>query len=181
MSVTLMGTIMAATTGIVGASVLMLTMIDLSSMLQGGYQKELAVGTIASAGTLGILVPPSIMPVIMGDLLPVSVGALFAAAVFLRLMLATLYLLYIGIASFADLKRAPPLPADTGPHRAAQCSLQAPHACHRCVHRLHQHAAHKFSRSNPHSHLAFLGHRGAFRGFLPGGLCDACPVGCVAS
>jgi tripartite ATP-independent transporter DctM subunit len=116
MSVTLMGTIMAATTGIVGASVVMLTMIALPSMLQRGYQKELAVGTIASAGTLGILVPPSIMLVIMGDLLSVSVGALFAAAVFPGIMLATLYLLYIGIASFADPKRAPPLPADIGPN-----------------------------------------------------------------
>ena len=115
MSVTLMGTIMAATTGIVGASVVMLTMIALPSMLQSGYQKELAVGTIASAGTLGILVPPSIMLVIMGDLLSVSVGALFAAAVFPGLMLAALYLLYIGIASFVDPKRAPTLAADIGP------------------------------------------------------------------
>ena len=69
MSVTLMGTIMAATTGIVGASVIMLTLIALPTMLAAGYYKELAVGTIASAGTLGILIPPSIMLVIMGDLL----------------------------------------------------------------------------------------------------------------
>ena len=75
MSVTLMGTIMAATTGIVGASVVMLTMIALPSMMERGYSKELATGTIASAGTLGILIPPSIMLVIMGDLLSVSVGA----------------------------------------------------------------------------------------------------------
>jgi tripartite ATP-independent transporter DctM subunit len=115
MSVTIMGTIMAATTGIVGASVVMLTMIALPSMLQRGYQKQLAVGTIASAGTLGILVPPSIMLVIMGDLLSVSVGALFAAAVFPGLLLAGLYLLYIGIASFTKPERAPPLPADVGP------------------------------------------------------------------
>ncbi len=115
MSVTLMGTIMAATTGIVGASVVMLTMIALPSMLQRGYDKKLAVGTIASAGTLGILVPPSIMLVIMGDLLSVSVGALFAAAVFPGLLLAGLYLLYIGVASFMRPDRAPPLPADIGP------------------------------------------------------------------
>lgn len=115
MSVTLMGTIMAATTGIVGASVVMLTMIALPSMLERGYDKKLAVGTIASAGTLGILVPPSIMLVIMGDLLSVSVGALFAAAVFPGLILAGLYLLYIGVASFTKPERAPPLPADIGP------------------------------------------------------------------
>jgi TRAP-type mannitol/chloroaromatic compound transport system permease large subunit len=56
MSVTLMGTIMAATTGIVGASVVMLTLIALPAMMERGYNKELAVGTIASAGTLGILI-----------------------------------------------------------------------------------------------------------------------------
>ncbi|HVJ13419.1 MAG TPA: TRAP transporter large permease subunit, partial [Burkholderiales bacterium] len=91
MSVTLMGTIMAATTGIVGASVVMLTLVALPAMMQRGYQKELAVGTIASAGTLGILIPPSIMLVIMGDLLQVSVGTLFAAAVFPGLLLSLLY------------------------------------------------------------------------------------------
>ena len=96
MSVTLMGTIMAATTGIVGASVVMLTLVALPPMMQRGYQKELAVGTIASAGTLGILIPPSIMLVIMGDLMQVSVGTLFAAAVFPGLLLSFLYLAYIG-------------------------------------------------------------------------------------
>jgi tripartite ATP-independent transporter DctM subunit len=120
MSVTLMGTIMAATTGIVGASVVMLTMIALPSMMQRGYQKELAVGTIASAGTLGILIPPSIMLVIMGDLLSVSVGSLFAAAVVPGLILALLYLLYIGVASFLRPDRAPPLPADVGPKSRAE-------------------------------------------------------------
>ena len=120
MSVTLMGTIMAATTGIVGASVVMLTMIALPSMMQRGYQKELAVGTIASAGTLGILIPPSIMLVIMGDLLSVSVGSLFAAAVLPGLVLALLYLLYIGIISFVRPDRAPPLPEDVGPKSRAE-------------------------------------------------------------
>ena len=80
-AVTLLGTIMAATTGIVGASVVMLTLIALPVMLQRGYNKELAVGTIASAGTLGILIPPSIMLVIMGDLMTVPVGTLFAGAI----------------------------------------------------------------------------------------------------
>ena len=120
MSVTLMGTIMAATTGIVGASVVMLTMIALPSMLERGYNKELATGTIASAGTLGILIPPSIMLVIMGDLLSVSVGALFAAAVIPGLILAGLYLLYIGVTSFMRPERAPPLPDDVGPKTTAE-------------------------------------------------------------
>ena len=115
MSVTMMGTIMAATTGIVGASVVMLTLIALPAMMQRGYNKELAVGTIASAGTLGILIPPSIMLVIMGDLLSVSVGSLFAAAVIPGLILSLLYLVYIGALSFYKPALAPPLPPDVGP------------------------------------------------------------------
>jgi tripartite ATP-independent transporter DctM subunit len=115
MSVTLMGTIMAATTGIVGASVIMLTLIALPTMLERGYRKELAVGTIASAGTLGILIPPSIMLVVMGDLLQVSVGALFAAALVPGLMLSALYLAYIGTISYLQPAHAPALPPDIGP------------------------------------------------------------------
>jgi tripartite ATP-independent transporter DctM subunit len=120
MSVTIMGTIMAATTGIVGASVVMLTMIALPSMMERGYGKELATGTIASAGTLGILIPPSIMLVIMGDLLSVSVGALFAAAILPGIVLAGLYLAYIGITSFKNPDKAPALPKDVGPQTAAE-------------------------------------------------------------
>jgi tripartite ATP-independent transporter DctM subunit len=120
MSVTIMGTIMAATTGIVGASVVMLTMIALPSMMERGYGKELATGTIASAGTLGILIPPSIMLVIMGDLLSVSVGALFAAAILPGMVLAGLYLAYIGITSFKNPDKAPALPKDVGPQTTAE-------------------------------------------------------------
>lgn len=119
MSVTMMGTIMAATTGIVGASVVMLTLVALPAMLERGYQKELTVGTIASAGTLGILIPPSIMLVIMGDLLAVSVGTLFAAAVIPGLLLSLLYLVYICALSFWKPALAPPLPRDIGPKSGA--------------------------------------------------------------
>lgn len=115
MSVTLMGTIMAATTGIVGASVIMLTLIALPTMLERGYRNELAVGTIAAAGTLGILIPPSIMLVVMGDLLQVSVGALFAAALLPGLILSVLYLGYIGGISYLVPAAAPPLPPNVGP------------------------------------------------------------------
>lgn len=115
MSVTLMGTIMAATTGIVGASVIMLTLIALPKMLESGYQKELSVGTIASAGTLGILIPPSIMLVIMGDLLTISVGTLFTAAVLPGLLLSSLYLVYQGILAAAMPQLAPALSKSAGP------------------------------------------------------------------
>lgn len=120
MSVTLMGTIMAASTGIVGASVVMLTLIALPVMLQRNYSKELAVGTIASAGTLGILIPPSIMLVIMGDLLQIPVGTLFTSATVPGLTMSLIYLVYIGLFSFAKPEAAPPLPPDIGPQNAAE-------------------------------------------------------------
>ncbi|MCX7962117.1 MAG: TRAP transporter large permease subunit [Burkholderiales bacterium] len=120
MSVTLMGTIMAATTGIVGASVIMLTLIALPAMLERGYRRELALGTVASAGTLGILIPPSIMLVVMGDLLQVSVGTLFAGALLPGLVLSALYLAYIGCVSLVRPQAAPALPADAGPKTRAE-------------------------------------------------------------
>ncbi|MDI1283268.1 MAG: TRAP transporter large permease subunit [Reyranella sp.] len=120
MSVTLLGTIMAATTGIVGASVIMLTLVALPTMLASGYSKELSVGTIASAGTLGILIPPSIMLVIMGDLMTLSVGTLFTAAVLPGLLLAAVYLVYIGIFAFLNPKKAPPLASDEGPQNVVE-------------------------------------------------------------
>jgi len=89
-AVTLLGTIMAATTGIVGASVIMLTLIALPVMLDKGYNKSLSVGTIASAGTLGILIPPSIMLVIMGDLVGLPVGTLFTGAILPGLLMSAL-------------------------------------------------------------------------------------------
>jgi len=120
MAVTLMGTIMAASTGIVGATVVMLTLIALPAMMERGYNKELAVGTIASAGTLGILIPPSIMLVIMGDLLQVSVGTLFTGAIVPGLVLAVIYAVYIGTVSFLKPHLAPPLPASMGPTTGAE-------------------------------------------------------------
>ena len=82
LSVTVMGTIMAATTGIIGASVVMMTLLALPAMLARGYHPSLATGTIAASATLGILIPPSIMLVLMANLLAVSVGNLFIGAIF---------------------------------------------------------------------------------------------------
>jgi tripartite ATP-independent transporter DctM subunit len=109
LSVAALGTIMAATTGIVGASVIMLTLMALPTMLERGYDKRLAIGTIAASGTLGILIPPSIMLVILGDLAQVPVGTLFAAAFVPGLLLAGLYMAYITAVSFARPELAPPL------------------------------------------------------------------------
>ena len=120
LAVVLLGTIMAATTGIVGASVVMLTLIALPIMLERGYSKELSVGTIAASGTLGILIPPSIMLVIVGDLMQISVGLLFAAAVLPGLMLSGLYVIYIIILSWFKPHLAPPLGAHEGPQNASE-------------------------------------------------------------
>jgi len=89
-------------------------------MLERGYSKELSTGTIASAGTLGILVPPSIMLVIMGDLMSVSVGTLFTSAILPGLVLSAIYLLYIGVFAFFRPDAAPPLADDSGPQSAAE-------------------------------------------------------------
>jgi len=95
MSVTLLGTIMAATTGIIGASVVMISLMAYPAMLAANYDKKFTSGTIAAAGTLGILIPPSIMLVIMGDLLSISITDLFMTALVPGLMLAVFYMIYI--------------------------------------------------------------------------------------
>lgn len=115
MSVTIMGTIMAATTGIIGASVVMMTLLALPVMLERDYNPSLATGTISASGTLGILIPPSIMLVIMADLLSISVGTLFVAAVFPGLVLAGLYIVYLFVRTRLNPTLAPPLPAEMGP------------------------------------------------------------------
>ncbi len=115
LSVTIMGTIMAATTGIIGASVVMMTLLALPVMLERGYHIPLATGTIAASGTLGILIPPSIMLVIMADLLSISVGTLFLAAILPGLLLALLYLVYIYVRTRLNPSLAPPLPDTIGP------------------------------------------------------------------
>lgn len=119
-SVTVLGTVMAATTGIVGASVVMLTLIALPAMMERQYSKELSVGVIASAGTLGILIPPSIMLVIMGDLVGLSVGSLFMGAVVPGLLLSVLYVVYIIVLAKLKPSVAPSLSADDGPANKAE-------------------------------------------------------------
>ncbi|TCT10024.1 tripartite ATP-independent transporter DctM subunit [Tepidamorphus gemmatus] len=115
LSVTLMGTIMAATTGIIGASVVMMTLLALPVMLERRYNMPLATGTIAASGTLGILIPPSIMLVIMADLLSVPVGTVFVGAIVPGLLLSLLYAGYIWTLCHLKPDLAPPLPDDIGP------------------------------------------------------------------
>ncbi len=112
LAVTIMGTILAAMTGIIGASVTMMTAMALPTMLKQKYSQELATGCIAASGTLGILIPPSIMLIIMADLLSVSVGTLFMAALGPGLVLAAAYLIYIATISALKPSIAPSLPPD---------------------------------------------------------------------
>ena len=112
LGVTIMGTILAAMTGIIGASVTMMTALALPTMMKQGYSHALSCGTIAAAGTLGILIPPSIMLIVMADLLSVSVGNLFSAAIIPGLTLSAMYLLFIFFAAKLKPSLAPPLPPD---------------------------------------------------------------------
>jgi tripartite ATP-independent transporter DctM subunit len=110
-----MGTILAAPIGVVGAAVITLSVIALPQMLAAGYDKRLAIGTIASAGTLGILIPPAIMLVVMAEMLATSAGNLFLAAIMPGFLLSGLYLLYIlGVAIFKQ-GATPTLPPGYGP------------------------------------------------------------------
>jgi tripartite ATP-independent transporter DctM subunit len=112
LGVTIMGTILAAMTGIIGASVTMMTALALPTMMKQGYSHALCCGTIAASGTLGILIPPSIMLIVMADLLSISVGNLFSAAIMPGLLLAAMYLIFIATAAKLKPSLAPPLPPE---------------------------------------------------------------------
>ncbi len=94
-TVTLIGLLLAATTGIIGASVVLLALLGLPVMLKQGYDTALAAGTVCAVGTLGILIPPSIMLVLMADRMSMSVGDLFLGAVFPGVLLGGLYIAYL--------------------------------------------------------------------------------------
>ena len=112
LGVAIMGTILAATTGIIGASVVMLSMLALPAMLRQNYDKGLATGIVAASGTLGILIPPSIMLVIMGDMLQLSTGKLFLGAVLPGLLLSAVYVVYIIIFAWLRPDMAPPITSE---------------------------------------------------------------------
>jgi tripartite ATP-independent transporter DctM subunit len=117
-TVVLIGVVMAASTGIVGASVVMLGLLTIPAMLHQGYNKRLAVGVVAASGTLGILIPPSIMLVVMGDQVGISVGDLFMGAFIPGFILAALYIVYLVIICLVRPEDAP-LPKERRPISAA--------------------------------------------------------------
>jgi tripartite ATP-independent transporter DctM subunit len=130
-AVILVGALLAASTGIVGATVITMTLIALPSMLRQGYDPKLATGTIAASGTLGQIIPPSIVLILLADAVSnaasqaanqmgnasfvVSVGDLFAGALIPGFLLVGLYLLWIAFNAYTRPERCPPLKEDLGP------------------------------------------------------------------
>jgi tripartite ATP-independent transporter DctM subunit len=112
LGVLLTATIFATATGIIGASVTVMGMMAAPAMMRAGYDPKLSAGTIAAGGTLGILIPPSVMLVVMGPIVGVSIIKLFAAALFPGLLLAFLYIAYTMIRSHLNPSLGPPLPRD---------------------------------------------------------------------
>jgi tripartite ATP-independent transporter DctM subunit len=94
-SVVLVGALLGASTGIVGATVVTMGLLAVPTMLRRGYQRELATGTVAASGTLGQIIPPSIVLVLIGDIVGVSVGDLFMGAILPGLLLVSLFIIYI--------------------------------------------------------------------------------------
>ena len=109
-SVIIVGGMLAASTGIVGATVVTMGLISLPTMIKRGYNTKLATGVIASSGTLGQIIPPSVVLVLLGSVLNISVGDLFTSALLPGLTLVILYLIYVLIISIIYPKYAPSMP-----------------------------------------------------------------------
>jgi len=111
-SVVVVGALLGASTGIVGATVVTMGLLSLPTMLRRGYQAELVTGTISASGTLGQIIPPSIVLVLLGDIVGVSVGDLFMGAVLPGMVLVVLYIIYILIVSRIKPEWAPLIPEE---------------------------------------------------------------------
>ena len=120
LAVVVVGTLLAAATGVVGASVVAMGMISLPIMLRYGYDQSLSTGVICASGTLGQIVPPSIVLVVLGDQLGVSVGDLFIGALVPGLMLAGLFAVYVFGFALVRPASAPPIPADERPENVGR-------------------------------------------------------------
>lgn len=119
LAVVFVGTLLAAATGVIGASVVAMGMISLPVMMRYGYSKTLATGVIAASGTLGQIIPPSIVLVVLGDQLGVSVGDLFFGSMVPGLCLAGMYAVYVGGVALFSPASAPALPLDVRKERGA--------------------------------------------------------------
>ncbi|MDM8542372.1 TRAP transporter large permease subunit [Desulfococcaceae bacterium HSG9] len=111
-SVIVVGALMGASTGIVGATVVTMGLLSVPTMLKRNYNKSLTTGTVAASGTLGQIIPPSIVLVLLGDIINVPVGDLFIGAIIPGLILVFLYILYILIIAHIKPQWAPPIPEE---------------------------------------------------------------------
>ncbi|MEM9541449.1 MAG: TRAP transporter large permease subunit [Cyanobacteria bacterium P01_E01_bin.42] len=112
LAVVIVGALLAASTGVVAATVVAMGLISLPIMLRYGYSKELATGVIAASGTLGQIIPPSVVLVVLGDQLGVPVGDLFIGSLIPGLLMSSAFALYVLVVAFFNPKIAPPLPAE---------------------------------------------------------------------
>ena len=108
----LFGALMGATTGIVGATIITLGLLTLPTLLRRGYDKGIACGTIMASGTLGQIIPPSLILILLSDILQLSVGTLFAAAVMPGLLLTLVYIIYLLIQGWLKPEMMPPIPLE---------------------------------------------------------------------
>jgi tripartite ATP-independent transporter DctM subunit len=108
----LFGALMGATTGIVGATVITLGMLTLPNLLKRGYNKSIACGTICASGTLGQIMPPSLILILLSDIMQTSVGTLFAAAVIPAMLLATVYIIYLLVLGMIKPETMPAVPVE---------------------------------------------------------------------
>ena len=116
LSVIAVGALLAASTGIVGATVVTMGLISLPTMLKRGYAPTLAMGTIAASGTLGQIIPPSVVLVLLASVLNVSVGALFLAAIVPGFCLIGMYMIYVIIYAQLHPNQAPAMPPEEIAH-----------------------------------------------------------------
>ncbi|PLY03974.1 MAG: C4-dicarboxylate ABC transporter, partial [Desulfuromonas sp.] len=111
-SVIVVGAVLAASTGIVGATVVTMGLLSLPTMVKRGYSPELSTGTICAAGTLGQIIPPSIVLVLLGSVINISIGDMFMGAVIPGLLLVVLYIIWIAIVATFRPNSAPAMPAE---------------------------------------------------------------------
>ena len=112
LAIVIVGVILGASTGIVGATVVTLGLLTLPVLVRRGYDKSLAAGSICASGTLGQIIPPSLVLILLADITGQSVGTLFAAAMVPGLVLAALYCLYILVFAYVKPDAAPPIPLE---------------------------------------------------------------------
>jgi len=112
LSIVAVGAVLAATTGVVGATVVTMGVVALPTMLKNGYSPTLATGTIAASGTLGQIIPPSVILILLGDIIGVPVGRLFLGAVIPGLLLVVAYAAYIAVKAWLEPQCAPALVRD---------------------------------------------------------------------